>query len=264
MRALAGQLDKLPSVPQTYLELTQAAGSTKSSAADFAKIIEKDPAMAAKVLQLVNSAYFGLPQRISSVSQAVSYLGVELLKGLALTARIFSATQAPPKGFSVDRLQEHSLLTARLAKKFVTGKQSETAFTAGLMHAVGQLVFAQCLPAQLGQVFEQSAASGRSLEEVEREVFGVDHAAAGAFLLGSWGLPFKIVEAVAFHLEPGQVAEDSCLELAAVYVASRYAKALQARAPLPADVQLDLAFLERAGARDKLAAWRAVAEQIAL
>jgi HD-like signal output (HDOD) protein len=263
-RALAGSLDKLPSVPQTYLELTQAAASNSSSAADLSKIIEKDPAMAAKVLQLVNSAYFGLPQKISSINQAVAYLGVELLKGLALTARIFTATSAfAPKGFSVDRLQEHSLLTARLAKKFCAAK-SELAFTGGLMHGVGQLILAQCMTEMFGHTIETAKAERRPLEVVEREQLGLDHAQAGAYLLGSWGLPFKVVEAVAFHLVPGAVSEEGCVELAAVYVANRFAAALRDRAPLPADAQLDLPFLDRAGVREQLAQWRALTAQVSL
>ncbi len=263
-RALAGSLDKLPSVPQTYLELTQAAGSSSASAGDLSKIIEKDPAMAAKVLQLVNSAYFGLPQKISSINQAVAYLGVELLKGLALSARVFTATAAfAPKGFSVDRLQEHSLLTARLAKRFCAGK-SELAFTGGLMHGVGQLILAQCMTEKFGQTLEAAKAERRPLAEVERERLGLDHAQAGAFLLGSWGLPFKVVEAVAFHLEPGEVSEEGCVELAAVYVANRFAAALRDRAPLPADPQLDLLFLARARVRELLPQWRSLAEGVSL
>ncbi|MFT3836975.1 MAG: response regulator [Myxococcaceae bacterium] len=264
-RALAGKLDRLPSVPQTYLELTQAASSNSSSAADLSKIIERDPAMAAKVLQLVNSAYFGLPQKIASISQAVAYLGAELLKGLALTARLFSAAGAGPKGFSIERLQEHSLLTARLAKRFVTGKQqSEVAFTGGLMHGVGQLILSQCMGPKFGEAIEAAKAEKRPLEQLEREKLSLDHAQAGAFLLGSWGLPFRVVEAVAFHLQPSKVIEAGCVELAAVYVANIFAAALREKVALPGDSAFDLDFLARAGVRDELQHWRTLAAACAI
>jgi HD-like signal output (HDOD) protein len=163
------------------------------------------------------------------------------------------------KSFSVDRLQAHSLHTAQLAKRFCSGKQAEQAFTGALMHGVGQLVLAQCMPQPFGEVLEAAKRDGRPLEQLEQERLGLDHAQAGAFLLGTWGLPFRVVEAVAFHLAPGKVAEEGCIELAAVYVAQRFAAARGTGAPLPPDGELDLAFLRRAGVIDRLPQWRTIA-----
>src|SRR5689334_13318739 len=120
IRTAIGKLDALPSAATTYSDLTQALASPDVGLTTVAAVVERDPAMAAKVLQLVNSAYFGLSQRITSVAQAMVYLGADTMKGLVLTSQVFAlAEQKQVQGLSVDALQEHSLMTARLAKRLV-------------------------------------------------------------------------------------------------------------------------------------------------
>ena len=113
------------SVPSKYFALTTAP--TRATTDDIARIVEADPAMSVKVLQLVNSAYFGLARRIASIGEAVSYLGVELLKGLSLSAQIFSVAGRGPRHFSIEQMQEESLKTARLAKRFFTERNGRAA-----------------------------------------------------------------------------------------------------------------------------------------
>ena len=120
VRRLVGRVDRLPSLPQSYSELTDALARPEVGIAQLVRIVETDPAMSAKVLQLVNSAYFGLAHRTASIFEAVRYLGVELLKGLALTSDVFAALEAKPiRGFSFATLQRHSLLTAQLAHRLM-------------------------------------------------------------------------------------------------------------------------------------------------
>jgi HD-like signal output (HDOD) protein len=268
LRGIVGKLDKLPSTPQTYWELTNAAAKPDAGVAEFAAIVERDPAMSVKVLQLVNSAYFGLAQRVTSVQQAVSRLGVELLKALALTVHAFGTMAHPPiEGFSLEQLQQHSLLIARLAKQLVAGdpRRAGEAFTAAMVHDIGKLILALGMPDRFREVLQTHARSGRPLHAIENELLGVTHAAVGGYLLGYWGLPLSIVEAVAFHHAPGQVLEGDLGILAAVHIAdalldSSYAKATDAGHE--AEAKLDREFVARAGLSDKLAGFETLAKSL--
>jgi HD-like signal output (HDOD) protein len=255
LRSAVGRLDKLPSSPTTFRELSRVAASPEARIDDIAGIVENDPAMSAKVLQLVNSAYFGLARPSASIRHAVAYLGVDLLKGLTLTASVFTAMEVSPvKGFSIEALQRRSLRCARLAKRFRAGTpEAEAAFTAGLMHDIGKIVLALGMPERTREVLEEVRRTGRPWHVIEGELFGVTHAAVGAFLLGAWGLPYDVVEAVAYHHAPAGVEGDGVGVLAAVHVAA----ALVASRDGPSDADgIDRAFLEANGLAGDLDAWK--------
>ncbi|HVU01435.1 MAG TPA: HDOD domain-containing protein [Polyangiaceae bacterium] len=203
VRSLVGKVDRLPSVPTTYWELTRAMGEPETGLADLAAIVERDSAMAVKVLQLVNSSYFGLAQRQTSVAKAVSYLGTELLRSLALTAHVFVSSGTSVRGLDLDALQRHALLVARVARRLCAGRPyaAET-FTAAVVHDVGQIVLSISAPAKFEEVLSEARAGKRALHEVEKERLGASHAEVGGYLLGLWGLPFEVVEATAYHHHP--------------------------------------------------------------
>jgi HD-like signal output (HDOD) protein/ActR/RegA family two-component response regulator len=254
MRAIAGKLGALPTPPHTYTQLTQAAARQETTMADLAAVVERDPAMSAKALQLVNSAYFGIPQPVTSVHKAVTLLGVEVLKGLALVSGLFATADAHAvEGFSFEDLAKNSFRTAQLAKEFLRGSNlCDEAFTAALLRDVGKLVFALGIPDQLARALRESQKSGRSLHAVETELLGVSHAEAGAYLLGLWGLPFSIVEAVAFHHTPGAAGPGPRETLAAVHAADALAEN---------GTNLDLEFLAASGFSEKLVQWRKIATE---
>lgn len=245
IRTAIGKLDALPSAATTYSDLTQALASPDVGLTTVAAVVERDPAMAAKVLQLVNSAYFGLSQRITSVAQAMVYLGADTMKGLVLTSQVFAlAEQKQVQGLSVDALQEHSLMTARLAKRLVVNQRvADDAFTAGLLHDIGQIALSVSMPETYAEVLRTSRA--RPLHEAEHERLGVSHAEVGAYLLGVWGLPFSVVEAVAYHHRPSAVEAGDREVLAAVHVADTLVEAGDAESSATAGV--DVAFLEASG-----------------
>jgi len=253
LRAIAGKLGELPSAPAIYVELTQAAARLETTMADLAALVQRDPSMSAKVLQLVNSAYFGLSQPVTSVQKAITLLGVEVIKGLALVTGVFAAAPGNVvEGFSFEQVADNSFLAARLAKKFLGDSSlADEAFTAALLRDVGKIVFALGIPAELAKALREAKESGRSLHAVETEQLGVSHAEAGAYLLGLWGLPFSIVEAVAFHHRPGAVAEGPGETLAAVHAADA----------LLEDGALDVNFLAARGFTEKLAQWRSIAAE---
>jgi putative nucleotidyltransferase with HDIG domain len=254
LQSIVGKIDKLPSLPRIYTQLVAAIGSPTSSVADIVAILQQDIAMSAKVLQLVNSSFFRLARRITSVQEAVSYLGLETVKSLVLTSEVFalSAQSARVAGISLEQAQDHALKTALLARRLLPrGTQADDAFTAGMLHDVGKLILATQLPEQYRTLSEQSSKDGRPLFEHERALYGICHAEVGAYLLGTWGLPSAIVEAVADHHEPGRSEAPGFDVVGAVHVAN----ALVLEANGEKDT-LDMAFLERVGAAEQLTNWR--------
>jgi HD-like signal output (HDOD) protein/CheY-like chemotaxis protein len=265
VRRVIGRLDNLPSMPRTYQELVRATGDPDASIADVARIVEQDAAMSVKVLQIVNSAYFGLAQKMTSIQRAVVYLGIDLLKGLTLVAHVFSTLErAHVTGFSLDRFQDRSLLCARLAKAFVKDSgRAEEAFTAGLVHDIGKLIVAMNLTRRFHEIVDEVRRSDppESLHAVETRRLGMSHAELGAYLLGTWGLPATVVEAAAFHHCPSAVSEGPCEVLAAVHVADALIDtSCSGEHDLPTEQRLDMKFLARAGLAARLPEFRAIAE----
>jgi HD-like signal output (HDOD) protein len=264
VRDIVGRLDKLPSIPETYGLLTKTIEDPSARTEEIARIVQRDPAMSAKVLQLVNSAYFGLSRPLSSVGQAISYLGLDLLKGLAITLNVFAATEkrAPP-GLSFEKIQQTSIMTARVAKMMVPDpKEAEAAFTAGLLHDIGRMILALTQPERFAEIVKQTKESGRPFYQIEREILGATHAEVGGYLLGVWGLPLPIVEGVAYHhvLAGTRDRLDTAL---AVHTAHALTSTILVEAGLAIEGTVaeppDLAALEAAGVAKELPRWREVA-----
>lgn len=258
-RELVGRMDKIPSPPAIYWELTRAAAKPDVGLADLGKIVEKDPAMSAKVLQLVNSSYFGIAQTVASVPKAVTYLGLELLKVLAISAHVFGAvTMIPIEGFSLEEMQNDSLLVAQLARRFLhNSKKADDVFGVAIVHDVGRIVLALGIPDRYAQVIHTATETGRAVHLAEADELGVTHAEVGAYLLGIWGLPLDVVETAAFHHTPSHLSEGSLEMLAAFHAADALVEAAR---HAPAEECLDVAFLERAGMIGELPSWRSIAD----
>jgi HD-like signal output (HDOD) protein len=260
IRDIVGRLTSLPSVPQTYLALTEAARDSRKGLSDMTAIVQRDSAMGTKVLQLVNSAYFGNTQPIASIQQAVMYLGIELIKGLALSGNVFGTVgKTGLEGLSLEALQTRSLRMACLAKRFVEDpRKAEEAFTAALVADVGQIIIAMGLRKGYQDVLRQAVDTGQPLHAVELAALGVTHAEIGAYLLGVWGLPFSIIEGVAYHHRPNALGNGPCEMLAAVYAAD----ALVDPPAGGVEPELDLGFFERAGLLGRLDEWRRIAAAV--
>jgi HD-like signal output (HDOD) protein len=260
-RDLVGKLDKLPSAPRCYLELTRAVTTLEGGLGAVAAIVERDPAMSAKVLQLVNSGYLGNGQRVTSVQRAVIYLGVDLIQGLALNAEVFSTMTLPPvEEFSLEAVQEQSFLTARIAKQLVADpRRGEEAFAAAIVHDIGKPILALVMPDRFATVIRTAREQRRPSADVEREMLGVTHAEIGAYLLGAWGLPMSIVEAVAYHHTPAKARMVTKDVLAAVHVADALVSAHRAGGVSKAEDLIDRAFLADAQLLDSLPHWRDLA-----
>lgn len=215
-------------------------------------------------MQLVNSSYFGLPNQVMTVAEAVRYLGTELLKALSLATHLFSTVEfALPPGFSLEAWQEESILTARVARSLLHGQPlGELAYVPALLHDIGKVVLAAALPREHAEVEREVARGERPWRDVERAIFGVSHDQVGGYLLGIWGLPFQLVETVAFHHEPERVREGAREMLAAVHCADQFVDQLRAGGDgteLP--VGLALPFLDSLDPKPDLAEWRRIARE---
>lgn len=255
----------LPSAPRVCAELTELLASGGAGAADAAGIIKQDIAMAAKVLQLANSAYFGRRSPVSRVSDAVAFLGLDTLRAYVLHVAAFQESRilSPIPGFDLDELHRHCTRVARLAATLAaeTGA-GDDAFTAGLLHDVGLLVMASQDPDGLAGVLALARKQGRPVHRIEREEHGVTHAEVGAHLLALWGLPDTVTEAVAGH-QNGQRLKLPFDTVAAVHVANALVEEVEAQhlpsASPPSEIHL--AYLAQAGLEGRLAHWRELAVQ---
>ncbi|MCU7906973.1 MAG: HDOD domain-containing protein [Candidatus Thiodiazotropha sp. (ex Epidulcina cf. delphinae)] len=212
LEALIGSLGTLPSLPGVYQQMITALQSDTTSVADIGRIVAQDIGMSTKVLQMVNSAFFGLPQQIASPEHAVSLLGIETVANLALSAGIFTQLdQSVVEEFQLEALWQHSLITTGLVKRLAPAaglnrQQSEMPVLAGLLHDLGKLVLATQDTGEYRRIVQQAKRDGTPLYEVEAESLWCDHAVIGAYLMGLWGLPFPVVEAVALHHSPERQA----------------------------------------------------------
>ncbi len=195
LRALAGSVDGLPSLPRIYGDLTGVLESPDCGTEQIAAVVSRDPALAAKILQLVNSSFFGLPRRVTSLSEAVTYLGVTTVRSLVLSTEAMSLFRpaARAAGLDADALAGRALVTAAEAARRAEPGDRSDAFTAGLLSDIGLLVLADKAPELLHH------------DEAD---LGFTHGGLGAYLLGLWGLPGSVVQTVAFHHDPAAVGPE--------------------------------------------------------
>lgn len=256
-------IDSIPAMPESYRRLRLELQSEEASIGSVAKIVESDLGMTAKILQLVNSAFFGIRQHVSSVTQAVSLLGLDTIKSLVLLIGVFTPamSQKFPPGLSLEQIWRHGMLVGAGAQVIAREETNDKvvtndAFTAGLLHDAGKLVLAENCGDEYARVWTHAAENQVQVDEVELETFGCTHAQVGAYMLGIWGLPDAVVEAVAFHHKPGECLFHGFGALAAVHVANvvdyeRSGAGQNALAPM-----YDVDFLTRAGLSHKVTVWR--------
>ncbi len=262
LRQLAAHMDHLPSCPALYTEITAKLQSPDVGLDEIADIIARDIGMTAKILKLVNSAFFGMSREISAPKEAVAHLGLDTIKALVLSTQAFALLKSPDiEGFSADALWDHSLRTATAARAIARAEHAapnivEETFTAGLLHDTGKLVFAANCGKQFATALEMAATESLPVTEAERRIFGASHAELGGYLLSLWGLPVPLVEAVTLHHTPAASVAQGFGSLIAVHTANAL---VQEASPTP-DAQLDLPHLTTLGFAERVPVWRAAVQ----
>lgn len=257
MKQLIAQMDCLPSIPSVLNEIVEKLRNDDCSLEDIGEIIAKDLAMTAKLLKLVNSAFFGLRREISNPSDAVSYLGLDTMKSLVLAVNAFSSFEGKKTGpISLEGLWSHSLTVASVSKQIAlstgAGKaQVDEAFIAGMLHDIGKLALAVNLPQEYAKALDASKTLGIPGCAAEETAFGANHADIGGYLLSLWGLAPRVVDAITWHHEPMHGDLSGFTPLAAVHIANAltYEKT-------DGSARLDLQFVDKLALTENLESWR--------
>lgn len=262
IRKVVSRMESLPSLPHVYTEMMGALKDPTVSLTEIGNIVTKDSAMTAKLLQLVNSAFFGIPQEVSSPAQAISLLGLETVKTLVLSFHLFSSFGSGESApIDMDTQWRHSMSVAKMAKTIMSLETQErhiqeTAFTAGMLHDLGTLILANQFPAEFKMLLQVARDKRIPIYEAEKNVFGVSHPEVGAYLLGLWGLPGQIVEAVAFHHCPSLLNGHAVDIVLAVHVADFYERQTHPETPDAVASCLDMENLRRLGLASRLSVWQ--------
>lgn len=266
LQKLVSQIPTLPTLPTLYTELLEEIQNSDASIKRVGEIISRDIGMTAKILQLVNSAFFGLRRIVSNPAEAAMLLGLDTIMSLVLSIHVFSKfTPGSVRGFSAEALWSHSMRVGRWARVIAKAetrdrKLAEDSFTAGLLHDVGRLILAVTLPRWYEEALAQAESEGVADTEAELSVFGTTHAEVGGYLLGLWGLPDSIVEAVAFHHQPTKCPAMSFTPLTAVHAAD-YFEHLSAFGRARTPVAPDTEYLAQLGFDARLAVWQELCEK---
>ncbi|HXG18067.1 MAG TPA: response regulator [Methylomirabilota bacterium] len=262
LKGLVTSMKSLPSLPSLFLEIVDVLKAPDVSIQQVARIIAKDVGMTAKVLQLVNSSFFGLRRRVDDLPRAISLLGFDTIKSLVLSLHVFSqCKQDALHTYALHTLWDHSFaagacarLIARLEKQ--APPVIDAAMTAGMLHDCGKLVLATNLPELYGQALTLAQNQNLPVWEAERITFGATHAEVGAYLLGIWGLPNTTVEALAFHHCPAHSSGKTLSPLTAVHIANALVQEQQAAAVKSSLAAVDFDYLTTLGLADRLPLWR--------
>ncbi|MBM3879764.1 MAG: HDOD domain-containing protein [Verrucomicrobia bacterium] len=261
VRLLAARLSSLPSIPSVYFRMLEALESCDVSVETIGAILAEDPGLTAKVLQLVNSAFFGFARPVANGAEAVQLLGVGRILSLALAVNLFAGLEAAIfKNLPLQPLLDHSLLTGLWAGRIVQLEGGDRnlynlAFTGGLLHDVGKLVLATNLPDPYRQTLAHAERTHVPLAEHEQNAFGATHADVGGYLLGIWGLPVPLVEAVALHHEPSKGIDTNFSPLTAIHVANALAVDQTGAKGWVGACPLDHSYLTALGLQARVPVW---------
>jgi len=200
----------IPTIPAVLMEITRVVNSPDGSAKEAGAIIERDAAIAARVLRLVNSSFYGLRNPVSSINLACSIVGLKVIKNLVVQATVLKTFTGGAKvpGFDPEWLWDHSFKTAVACRLLAeqspaaSALPKDDAYTCGLIHDIGKLILVDAQTERFAEALQHSAAGKVPLAKAEGEVFGFNHAHVGGLLAQRWKLPEKVQAAVTYHHSP--------------------------------------------------------------
>jgi HD-like signal output (HDOD) protein len=251
----------LPSLPSLYHKINQEILSDNSSIQRIGTIISKDIGMSSKILQIVNSSYFGLPQKVSTIQDAVMFLGLDTIHALVISSDLFfevDTTFFPISFF--ENMQNHSIGTGMFARKIAKIKKCEKricdyAFLAGVLHDVGKLVIISNWPEKYKEILKKAEKDKLKIIDVEKEILGTTHCNIGAYLMSLWGMNSFIVEAIAFHHYPNQIDTEQFSILSSVHVANVFEHVLKGNKKKSAVDKIDLSYLTKIHCDNQISEW---------
>ncbi len=260
LASVVGRLASVPALSTLYTRIADELMTPDYSLAAVGELVAQDLGIAAKLLQMANSALVGLRRPATTPNQAVKILGADLTRTLVLAADLFSRYNPHAlRPFSIEALWEHSRAVAELAGVIAASQNVDERLVresalSGLLHDIGRLTLASQLSGPYKEVMTLMRVDGLSVVEAERRVLNTTHAEVGAYLLGLWGLPDALVEAVAWHHNPGGCPGTNFTPLTAVHAADAIVRAAEGAHP-------DAEYLARLGLSDRWATWTALREQ---
>lgn len=199
-------VEAMPAFPESVRKILVLTQDINCTPKDLVQVIGKDPVVTVRILRVVNSSYYSLPKKISSLDHAVVYLGFNTIKNLAVAiAAIGALPQKNSAGFEVQPYLQHCLSTAGIAKHLasrVPDADPVDCFIAGLLHDFGKIVLAQFKPVEFRHALRTSKEEGEPLHLALRKIIGVDHATVGAMLVEKWQFPSQLIEAIRYQYGP--------------------------------------------------------------
>ncbi len=210
LREIISELDDIPSLPTVVAEVNQAVKNPRVDANSVGKILSRDQALSAKTLKLVNSAFYGFPGRINSVTRAIIVMGFQRVRNLVLTASVLDNFKSAKTDFNFAGFWRHALgtaISAEVLAKELGLQESDDAFVAGLLHDIGKLLFALYAPEAFEEIRVHIRNNDCLMLEAEEELFGTTHAVAGAWLAKKWQFPANLTQAIRMHHDPRSVRE---------------------------------------------------------
>lgn len=213
IKQLVSRIENVPTLPVVVGRILAATQDPNTSAEDINQIILTDQSLTAKILKLVNSAFYGFPRRIGTVTEAVVILGFGTIRNLAITASVFHSYGKSGTG-RFDRMAfwRHSLgvgVVCRLLAKKLHMPNREDIFIAGLLHDLGKVILDQHCHSEFKQALELAESRNCSLYDAETEVFGATHAEVGRWLAERWNMPEFLIWSIGYHHTPGEAPENS-------------------------------------------------------
>ena len=225
IRTIVTSMTSLPSLPNIYQAVVEELQSEDASIKSVGNLVEQDIGMSTKILQLVNSAYFGISRQITSPGEAANFLGIDVLKSLVLSEGVFSQFDSEAlKLLSMDAMKSRSLKVANSARAICRAEKTnkvvaDQAYLAGLLYEIGSLVLASNLPEEYRSVCELVQQDNIEIWQAEQQVFGTNYAQIGAYVLGLWGIDTDVVSAIAYQHRPMDIPDKKFSALTALVVA---------------------------------------------
>jgi len=261
LRRIIGQISTLPTLPDLYTKVTKDLEQPEPSVDRIGALIAQDVAMSAKLLQVVNSAFFGMRQRVGTPAQAVSLLGLDLVKSLVLMLHAFQENKVVRiEGLSLNALWRHSLAVAQMAHDITLEERMgqevvDLTCSAGLFHDIGKLILMVNMPESYAKVLTQVRTKRADLSEVELEVIGASHGQVGAYLLGLWGFDDIFVKTCLFHHTPSASGETKVGPLTAIHVANVFDHLVEPAESGERPAVLDEEYMNALGIKAKVSDW---------